>query len=89
MTETANNKYDNTCIDKVVSLEGKVFGLLKVKEYWDGAGAWLCECKCGKLVNRTGVELMFGLARDCGRECIYRKKEKNNSEEMAIEGDEK
>ena len=55
----------------MIDITGKVFGRLKViratiNRAPDGSVLWLCQCSCGKALERRGTWLRSGELRSCG-----------------------
>lgn len=68
-------------LSKMLNLQGKTFGDLKVIEYSGKkkASLWKCRCKCGKEIIVRGSSLTSGNTKSCGcsRNKLYDKRRKD------------
>jgi hypothetical protein len=75
-------------MNRLVSLEGKVFGYLTVLSF-DGKAKssklrWLCKCQCGNVISVIGQSLRRGATVSCG--CYKSERCKTRSTEHGLHG---
>lgn len=70
-SETQKKQYQNGRKTREINLKNKVFGKLHVLDgpiHKNNTSStyWVCECKCGNIVEKSGEKLRRGMATSCG-----------------------